>query len=66
MEPSKEQSRWKWPLTYGIGIPAGAYFGQCIWRMYQDLPLDALTTLPVIGLYIASGGVIIVVKRLTS
>ena len=66
MEPSQRQSRWKWPLAYGIGIPAGAYFGQIFWRIFQNRPLDELTTLPVIGTYIASGIAIMLLKRLTS
>ncbi|WP_281221916.1 hypothetical protein [Photobacterium sanguinicancri] len=66
MEPGKQQLSWKWPLAYGIGMPAGAYFGQFFWRVFRDRPLDELTTLPVIGLYVASGIAIVLLKRLTS
>lgn len=66
MEPVKQKFSWKWPLAYGVGVPAGAYFGQVLWRVFRDQPLDELTSLSVIGLYIASGIVIVLIRRLIS
>ncbi|RWX52882.1 hypothetical protein [Photobacterium chitinilyticum] len=66
MAPVKQKFSWKWSLAYGVYIPAGAYFGQLLWRLLRDKSLDELTSLSVIALYIASGIAIVLIRRLAS